>query len=402
MVGSREGAMNPTLKCLGLTESAAWLLAGAATLGVAVALAMDLADVPVNLAKAAVSIVLYMGLIPGVLVAATWVTADSEHEALIRGSGWALSCGAGLVVIELAAGDARLGGLLAAALGVAVTALIVKGIERLGRRSPSVVVQGSLLRLVCVWLAATAAVTALDQAAKAMATGLRAGWLAQAVVDGALLVAPALLTLVARTRPGPGRSLLGAPSPRWFETVVAFTTLAVVATLLQAWLWRYPGAQATGMIVVLWAAAVSAVVALLLPRHAMGASPGHGDLARGCLEMGAVVLGLSYVAVTMVSMGLQPRTLVFAEAPAGMWAWGYRMMLGVAALYAVGQAGALRGRDAATALGLLVAAVVSAGMGHWAWMTSQPEAGALLGVAGVSTTALGLLSLTKAGGSKNL
>jgi len=99
-------------------------------------------------------------------------------------------------------------------------------------------------------------------------------------------------------------------------------------------------------------------------------------------------------------MGLQPRTLVFAEAPAGMWAWGYRMMLGVAALYAVGRAGAMQGRNAAVGLSLLVAAVISAGMGHWAWMTSEPTGATLLGLVAASTTGLGLLSLTKAGGSK--
>jgi hypothetical protein len=388
-----------TLAVVWAGPAAALFLSAAAIFSVIAVLAANLgADVAVRLAALTTTIPLWLGIFPGALLAAGQRLVHKRAQAdMVRQAGWAFALGTGLVLIGSLPTSSRLLQAFAGVIALCTAAFAARAVQRLRHAQPESALECLFLRLACAWLAVAAIATAAAHCA--IAIGLRSSlaWLMSAAHDGAFAAMPVLFLLTQRARIATATGTPGFLPLRLPQLVAIFTVVMVAAAALQAWLWRYPGAQATGAIVVVWVAAIGIVTALLSPQQALLIRPLHPQAAQMWLSTAAPVLAFAYLAVTMIAASLQTRTIAFIEAPPDIWAWGYRVMLAVTCLAAIAAAT----RDSMPRLRffflshtfLPLTATLAIGLGHWLWLTSSPLAPMPLALAGVAIIALAFFSL---------
>lgn len=365
-------------------ERTATALLAFATVALASSLAFRLPDAPLMVSRVSLWIVLILGVAAGAVEMAEKV-APAEDCHLLSHVWLAVFCG-GVAMCLLAVGDAASAPAwqcLRAGMLVAVGAALGACFWRLQGASAEQVLEATAIRMALGWLAVTLIAAAGAALVGAIAVTVTTGWFERASLDAAFLAAAPLLVLASSMRRAAVPSRRVAPPRGWLELTIGATVAIAGLWGIQAWLWRYPGGQATGGAVALYAVLVVIVCAQLIPRGAPR-GPGRFEAAFGdAAGTVAVVVAIACAALTTVERSVG-RPLAPHVSPY-VWAWGYRTMLGLAALYglAAGRAssGGRAGGKIAAGLAYVAAILMVAGA-HRAWLADSGLAPYLMTAAG--------------------
>jgi hypothetical protein len=341
-------------------------------------------------------LLLWLGVVAGWAVM-SGVAAEAVSEQAHLGTWVAHVCNlaVGLVIVAFLAPPGRLGALAQAGLASGMAFLLARRASRVGTETPQFAALPAVARLLGASLAVVAGGSALLAAWEGLAPrAARLAWLKQAGWDGAFLLAGPLLLASWRAQRLSEEGWRGGWLPaRWGMLVPLIAGLAAAAVVGQAWLWRYPGSQATAAVVLLAALLLAATVFLFAPTREVWESRGWRQALQMGLETASLAVGLGYWAVSMAALGAGARFATLAAMPADLWPVGYRIILGLVGTEAAACAlsPSPPSRPAHRTLGYGVATLAAAlltAWGHW-----QLAAGGRLGPLGLAGAGLLLAAL---------
>jgi hypothetical protein len=350
---------------------------GGAMVACGAALAAGLPDAALLLGSVAVSMAAFAAVAPMLAAAVQRMVEEHASPDWCR-VWWVFGLGAVYACLQ-AAGLGLSAVLLLPLAWNLVTCIrrmpgLVKGFASGGVASASLWVTAGLATLT--------AVAAIVSAAGSPRLGDPA---AQGAMDGAAL-ALAFFALLMALAPDPQEEDDLLLPPRWGALYLLHNCGVAGVALVQAWVWRFQGASATGLMVFACAAAIASTSILwasLLQRRGRGKP--H-PLAWPLALTGLVLVGeLQFViAAATDSVQAAGRALTSVEVP--VWPWGWRLPLLLVAMVALQAAGRRPGRSALAvwAQGVAIALLL---IGEYFWVQQSGLAGPMLSLAGVIVVA---------------
>ncbi len=369
------------------TGSLAQLLAGVAVTVASIAWVAGLREAAVHSALMAENILLFMGLTAAMLWAFSNDLRQETHAKLVRQAAALVFAFGALSAASLSI-DYTSAGRIGASIMLTVVAATLAGVAWRGRYGrQEAIVEWMLSRIVLFWSAACIALVAIGELVISVA-GRDAlhQWVAQTGRDGLVLGIAPLMLLANRSRWSEKAEQWQWLPARWLPVAGAYLTTAAGATALQAWLWRYPGARATGALILFGAALAGTTMALLVPRHGTITSKADARSILLAADAVAVVMAIAYMVVVTLSRNIGG--VMFSDAPPSLWPWGYRISLALLGLASTANRWT-RLRSQRLSFGILLprAVVALALIGvisaHWAILIASANFAALCGAAGL-------------------
>lgn len=359
---------------------------GGAMIACGVALAARLPEAATMLGPVAVAMAMFAAVVP-MLAAAVQRMGDEHALPDWRRVWWIFALGALYACLQALGLDLSALLLLPVAWHLVISARrmpgLVKGFASGGVASAALWVTASL-----------AALTSLAVIVSLVGAPRLGGPAAQGAMDGAAL-ALAFFALLMAMAPDPQEEDDLLLPPRWGSLYLLHNCGVVGVAVLQAWIWRFPGASATGLMVFAWAAA-AASTALLLAGLFQRRGRGKPHLFAWPLALtGLVLVGeLQFViAAAMASVQAAGRALASVDMP--IWPWGWRLPLLLVAMVAL-QAAGRRPASRALAIWAQSAAIAALLLGEYFWIQQSGLAGPIIALAGVVVAASPWLHRQKA------
>ncbi len=353
---------------------------GAAVIAAGAALAGDLPEAAVALGSVAVTMAMFVAVIP--MLAAAMQRMGEQDVAPDWGSVWWLF---GLGAVYAAAGGADLG-----RKGQALAAVLLLGIlwhliacAKAMRGPLSAFASGAVARMGVTVAGMLAAATAVGAAA-ALAGQPRVGApLAEGAMDGAILALAffgVLLALSPDPQPEEDEDLL--LRTRWGHLYLLHNCGAAGVACVQAWVWRFHGASATGILVFAFAAAIAATALLLSGVARYGGRASTVRLAWP-VALAALLLACEvYFVISAATFSVQGAGRVLTSVALPVWPWGWRLPLLLVAMVALQAAGRRQG-DSARGVWAQAVAVAALLVGQYLWVQESSLAGPVIVASGV-------------------